>query len=251
MRISFSSLAVVNNPFDWAYELEDIGFNGWELVGEGKQHLNNATAKKIQEVQESTNLEFTVHLPFSDLNLASLNQGIWDETIAQMGSAIRHVGEFTDLAVVHPGHLSPLGAELPDSAWEQNIVGIQKLCDIAEEFGITIGVENMPNLGFLLGRLPEELIGMVETVNRENVGIVFDVGHASLTGTLDEFLKLKPKHIHLHDNRGRTDEHLPLGHGIIDWASVMNELKDYRGRFVIEARTVEEGRESLNYLRSL
>ncbi|TAN45955.1 MAG: sugar phosphate isomerase/epimerase, partial [Candidatus Methanoperedens sp.] len=28
MEISFSSLALVNNPFDWAYDLEDLGFTG-------------------------------------------------------------------------------------------------------------------------------------------------------------------------------------------------------------------------------
>ena len=43
MQISFSSLALVNNPFDWAYGLEELGFTGWEVVSEGKQQLNDNT----------------------------------------------------------------------------------------------------------------------------------------------------------------------------------------------------------------
>jgi len=251
MRISFSSLVTSNNPFEWVYELDEIGFSGWEIVGEGKQSLTEEVNKKIREVQETTNLEFTAHLPFSDLNLASLNPGIWNETIRQMSKAIHHVGEFTDIVVIHPGHLSPLGVELPDKAWKQNIAGIEKLCDIAKEYNITICVENMPDIGFLLGKFPEELTGMVENVERENVGITLDVGHANLVGKLDAFLKLKAEHVHLHDNLGRKDDHLPLGRGMIDWKTVMKELKDHKGRFVVEARTLEEGEESLEYLRRL
>ncbi len=251
MRISFSSLATTNNPFEWVYKLEEMGFSGWEIVGEGRQKLTEDVGKKIKEVQETTNLEFTVHLPFSDLNLASLNQGIWDETMRQMNGAIRSVGDFTDLMVVHPGHLSPLGAELPDKAWKQNIVGIQKLCDVAKDYNVTICVENMPNIGFLFGKFPEELVGMVENVGRENVGIALDIGHANLVGKLDEFLNLEAKHVHIHDNLGKRDDHLPLGRGMIDWKMVMKKLKDHKGRFVIEARTLEEGEESLKYLRRL
>ncbi|MDI6888831.1 MAG: sugar phosphate isomerase/epimerase family protein [Methanocellales archaeon] len=251
MRISFSSLATSNNPFEWVYELDEMGFNGWEIVGEGKQSLTEEMSKKIREVQETTNLEFTAHLPFSDLNLASLNQGIWDETIKQMSKAIQSVGGLTDLVVLHPGHLSPLGVELPDKAWKQNIVGIQKLCDVAKEYGIMVCVENMPDIGFLFGKFPEELIGMVENVKRENVGIALDVGHANLVDKVDAFLKLEAKHVHLHDNFGKKDDHLPLGRGMIDWKAVMKELKDHKGRFVVEARTLEEGGESLRYLRRL
>lgn len=251
MRISFSSLATCNNPFEWVYELDKMGFSGWEIVGEGRQRLTEEMRKKIQEVQETTNLEFTAHLPFSDLNLASLNQGIWDETIRQMSRAIRSVGGLTDLVVAHPGHLSPLGAELPDKAWKQNITGIQKLCDIAKEYDIMVCVENMPDIRFLFGKFPEELTGMVENVNRENAGIALDIGHANLVDKLDAFLKLKAEHVHLHDNFGKKDDHLPLGHGMIDWKAVMKELKDHKGRFVVEARTLEEGEESLGYLRRL
>lgn len=36
---SFSSSKLVDRPFDWAYQLEDLGYSGWEIVNEGRQRL--------------------------------------------------------------------------------------------------------------------------------------------------------------------------------------------------------------------
>jgi len=247
MKFGFSSLALTDDPFQWAYRLEDIGFSGWEIVDEGRHRIENIK-REIEEVCESTNLIISVHAPFSDLNLASVNQPIWEETIRQMSACVENSGDFADICVVHPGILSPLGAQIPEKAWEQMIFGLRKLCDIAEEYGMMIGVENMINIEPLLGRFPDELLGIVETVDRDNIGIVFDVGHANTMNVIDEFLEVDVVHVHVHDNFGEKDEHLPPGHGNIEWKEVMDGLKRYNGRIVIEARNLDEGEEGLKYL---
>jgi len=99
-HISFSSLCVTDDPFNWACDLEDIGFGGWEVVYEGKQALDSNLVR-MREVCETTDLAITIHLPFSDLNLASLNYPIWDEVLRQLTSCIRVASEFADLMVVH------------------------------------------------------------------------------------------------------------------------------------------------------
>ena len=253
-NISFSSMLVTDDPFNWAYMLEDIGFGGWEVVQEGKQVLNDQSIRKMREVCETTDLVITIHLPFSDLNLGSLNQPIWGEVVRQLTSCVSVASEFADLMVVHPGHLSPLGMQMPDLAWHQNILGLQQLCDFADNLGVRIAVENMPRMEFILGKEPAEMAGMIELVGRENLGMTLDVGHAHTNGALPEFLRMKEiVHVHIHDNKGRRDEHLPIGKGTIEWGSVMGELFErHRGcRFVIEARSLEEGRESLEYLRGM
>ncbi|VVB93993.1 endonuclease 4 [uncultured archaeon] len=253
MEVSFSSLALVNNPFDWAYDLEELGFTGWEVVSEGKQQLNDGTLLEIKNIIETTNLVLTLHIPFSDLNLASLNHPIWKETIRQMTRCIERASDFVELAVVHPGHLSPLGMQIPEMAWRQNIEGLRAICDFASDFGIKIGVENMVNMQFILGKQPGEILGMIESLERENVGMTLDIGHANTNGMVNEFLEDLGNviHVHLHDNKGRHDEHLQLGKGNINWKEVIGKLKGYKGRFVTEARTVEEGKASLKYLRNL
>ena len=253
MEISFSSLALVNNPFDWAYDLEDLGFTGWEVVSEGKQQLNDTTLSEIKNITETTNLTLTLHLPFSDLNLASLNHPIWKETIRQMSKCLERASDFVELAVVHPGHMSPLGMQLPEMAWRQNIEGIRAICDAAADLGIKIGVENMVNMQFIFGKQPGEILGMIESLERENAGLTLDVGHANTNGNIDGFLSDLSRviHVHLHDNMGKSDEHLPLGKGNVNWKKVVRKLDGYKGRAVTEARTVEEGAASLKFLKSL
>jgi sugar phosphate isomerase/epimerase len=253
MQVSFSSLALVNNPFDWAYDLEELGFSGWEIVSEGKQQLNESTLSEIKNIIETTDLTLTLHLPFSDLNLASLNHPIWKETIRQMCKCLDKASDFVELAVVHPGHLSPLGMQLPEMGWRQNIEGLQEICDFAFDRSIRIGVENMVNMQFILGKHPGEISGMIESLERENVGMTLDIGHANTNGMVNEFLADLSKviHVHLHDNKGKSDEHLELGKGNIKWKNVIPKLSCYKGRFVAEARTVQEGSASLKFLKKL
>jgi sugar phosphate isomerase/epimerase len=244
---------MVDRPFDWAYQLEDLGYTGWEIVNEGRQRLTEESLADAQKIAETTKLVITIHLPYSDLNLASMNQPIWEETVRQMKACLSLASEFCRLAVVHPGHLSPLGMQMPDNAWSQNILGIQKLCDHAAELDIRIAVENMVNIPALLGRQPEEIVGILETVDRENAGFILDVGHANTNGNLDRFLDLRDMviHAHIHDNHGERDEHLPVGFGTVPWERVVKAFNGYKGRMVTESRTLAEGERSLRRIKRL
>ncbi len=255
-RISFSSRAVVEDPFSWAYELEDHGYTGWELVQEGTQCLTSKTITRMQDIFDTTDLDLTLHLPFSDMNLAGLNPGIHNEVLHQMRDYLFLASDFIELAVVHPGYLSPYGAQLPDLAWQANIKSLQSLCDFAADHGIMTTVENMPQVPKIFGKYPQELLRMLDETDRDNAGLTLDIGHANTMGTgiIDDFLKMykgRISHVHLHDNMGEKDEHLPIGKGNIDWKRVMNCLSGYKGRFVTEVNCVEEGVESLAFLKSL
>jgi sugar phosphate isomerase/epimerase len=250
---SFSSSKLVDRPFDWAYQLDDLGYSGWEIVNEGRQKLTAENLKDAMQIFETTNLVITIHLPYSDLNLASMNQPIWEETVRQMKNCLTLASDFARLAVVHPGHFSPLGMQMPDAAWSQSILGIQQICDYAADLDMKIAVENMVNMPAILCRQPEEISGILETVDRENVGFIFDVGHANTNGNVESFLRLKDKiiHTHVHDNHGERDEHLPVGNGTVPWKKVAAAFKDYSGRIVTEARSLEEGQRSVNRLKEM
>jgi sugar phosphate isomerase/epimerase len=250
---SFSSSKLVDRPFDWAYQLEDLGYSGWEIVNEGRQKLTPENLPHARQIVETTKLVITIHLPYSDLNLASMNQPIWEETVRQMKACLDLSSDFARLAVLHPGHLSPLGMQMPDAAWSQSILGIQQICDHAQDLDMRIAVENMVNMPAILGRRPEEIAGILETVDRENVGFIFDVGHANTNGNVEKFLDLKDRiiHAHVHDNHGERDEHLPVGNGTVPWKKVAIALKDYQGRIVTESRSLEEGQRSVKRLKKL
>lgn len=250
MRLGFSAYKLVTRPFNWAYGLEDMGFDGWEIVSEGQQKLTKETLPEFKDIISSMGLEITVHGPFSDLNPASLNDAIWNETIRQIKQCVELSADFSRIVVVHPGILSPLGSQMPDRAWARNVDALKELCKHAEEHGVTLCLENMPDMEKLLCRTPHEVFGMAESAGC--IGMAFDVGHANTMKNTDDFLKEKGKftHVHIHDNHGKKDEHLELGKGTVDWGRVLPELKDFKGMTVIEARSIEEGMRSLEYVRN-
>ncbi|RLG26606.1 sugar phosphate isomerase/epimerase, partial [Methanosarcinales archaeon] len=96
-HLSFSSLVLTEDPFDWVCDLEDLGFTGWEIVSEGRQTLTEETTARVREVLETTNLELSLHLPFSDLNLASLNVYIWKETLRQQIEYLERAAPFIEV----------------------------------------------------------------------------------------------------------------------------------------------------------
>lgn len=251
MKLGFSAYKLVTRPFDWAYGLEDMGFDGWEIVSEGQQKLTKESLPEFKDIIGSMDMEITVHGPFSDLNPASVNDAIWNETVRQIKQCVELSADFSRIVVVHPGSLSPLGSQLPDQAWTRNVDALKELSRHAEDHGVKLCLENMPDLEKLLCRTPSEIFGMIESVGSDSLGMTFDVGHANTMRNVSEFLKEKGKftHVHIHDNNGKKDEHLELGKGKVGWGRVLSELSDFKGMMVIEARSIEEGRRSLEYIR--
>ena len=82
LRPYFSSSAKVWDDIQWVYGIEEAGYAGWEIVADGNYRLEKPeNLEKIKEVIASTQLGITVHAPYGDLNLATLNDPIWRESI--------------------------------------------------------------------------------------------------------------------------------------------------------------------------
>lgn len=54
--------------------------------------------------------------------------------------------------------------------------------------------------------------------------------------------------MHLHDNHGKKDEHLHAGQGTVDWKKVCHALQHLDVRFILESRSIEEGKASPGYI---
>ncbi|MBQ3684418.1 MAG: sugar phosphate isomerase/epimerase, partial [Methanomicrobium sp.] len=132
---------------------------------------------------------------------------------------------------------------VPDKIWKLHKDALIEIGRTAREYGVTACLENMPNLPDFLCMDPDEISGMVSGV--EGFGLTIDIGHANTVGKLDGFLKLigSAKHIHIHDNVGKKDEHFPIGGGNIDWDKVFGVIKkNYSGICVVEGRNLEEAK---------
>jgi len=95
--------------------------------------------------------------------------------------------------------------------------------------GVTICVENTTSeMG-----VPEYLRAFVDETRLKGLRFNFDIGHAHLAEGAEEerveksFAPLREliASVHLHDNHGEKDEHLPPFEGTIDWKKAVSLLK--------------------------
>ena len=247
----FSSSSRVWESWDWIFGIRDRGYSGWEIVADGNYRLDDpSNVRRIDDAISRTDLGITVHAPYGDLNLATLNYPIWRESIRQICTCIEKASSWTDIVTIHPGYLSPVGKMMPGKAWEQQKMALKEIGACALEHSVTACLENMISIKEFLCRVPSELLGMTGDI--EGVGITIDLGHAHTMGKVAEFLPYlsQANHLHIHDNHGESDEHLALGAGTIDWEVVGRQIaRDYRGIAVVEGRSLEEGKESLQLVK--
>jgi sugar phosphate isomerase/epimerase len=248
----FASSGKIWSAIDWIYGIEDKGYDGWEISAEGNYRLDILESKnRIAETLGSTNLSVSVHAPFSDLNLASLNYPIYRESVRQLQECVVNAADFTDRVTIHPGYMSPAAKLLPGKVWDLHKEALTEIGKTASDCGVLVCLENMPDIPDFLCRFPDEIFGMAEGI--EGIGITLDCGHANTTGTLDRFLKYlsSVSHMHIHDNNGKSDEHKAVGYGTIKWDNVFSAIKrsDYKGICVVEGRNIDEAEKSLEFIR--
>jgi sugar phosphate isomerase/epimerase len=105
-----------------------------------------------------------------------------------------------------------------------NLSILEPTCAHAAAKGIEIALEN--------GRSQAQMqliMTLVETLDTPYLGICVDTGHANL-GDLgaDRAIRIAGDRLlttHLQDNRGRQDDHLPPGLGVIQWDQVFSALQ--------------------------
>lgn len=101
---------------------------------------------------------------------------------------------------------------------------LRNLVRAGKPYGISIMYEHIDG--------PNDSIENVRKILDSVPGLLFhlDIGHANLFGrNPEDFIKAFSKklaHVHLHDNNGKYDQHLPIGKGIIKWASIIKTLKE-------------------------
>lgn len=233
----------------WAYQdlslreaLERISqlSNSAEILCEARHSLLNPDNL---EATESFGLKFTVHGLVADVNLASIYPELRGASVKLHRQAIEaSAAAGASIYVIHPGFTA--WSFYRQGALQALDKSLQELFPLQEELGIPLGVENMPKSDWLFFHEPGlDLRGM---------GLVLDVGHAQTCGNLAEFLRLPElAHVHLHDNSGENDEHLPLGKGCIDFRPVLETIQKRGITAVLENKSEKGVWESLERLRAL
>ena len=181
----------------------------------GTDHYWDYVLKDLKE-KDGVSRRFSIHGPCVAVNLADPNDtaylDVYEKTfVIHSNEAWHFAGE--KLAV----------QELVCSR-------IEKLLQLAGKYGVTVALENvgLRTTGTLLFEY-EEYLGLFKRF--PNAAALLDTGHAHVNGwKLSDVLRdlnNKLVGVHVHDNDGTADAHLPVGCGNIDWNDYFAALKEY------------------------
>lgn len=216
-------------------EISWIGENGFDFVDlfleEDFAVPEKIDVKKTKALLDTYRLDVVGHtawyLPIGS-SVKSLRTAAVDE-------AVRYFKVFAQLNVryvtIHGNWPSGMFSEKEGVDFQ--VDSLRDLVRLAKKYKISVMYEpintekdNVKNVSEILKRVP-------------GLWLHVDIGHANLHGREPEEFILrfrdKIKHVHMHDNDGHSDLHIPMGCGRIDWSRLIRILKrHYDGTITLE-----------------
>jgi sugar phosphate isomerase/epimerase len=236
MKIGFSTLALFMKSFEeWLDIATADDFKLMEILCEGpywpRNMLNPANGL---EIFSSYDIDVFLHAPTIDLNPASLNPGIREETLHQLKETLDLASKIGAKAITtHPGLIHRLEDRVRDMAKSYSIETLIEANKYAEDLGVIFSVENMPNRYAYFCNTAQEHSYFLDQCGCH---ATVDLGHANTNEDPESFLNIENTYYyHLSDNNGEKDQHLALGQGTLD-LELINGIK----RGIIELNNYED-----------
>jgi sugar phosphate isomerase/epimerase len=242
LKLGFSTLSIfMRPPESWAATAREDHFNALEILCEGPMWPRHGAWRDSLLGLGGDGLDVYMHSPTVDLNPASVNRGIREETLKQLKETVDMASEIgAKYITTHPGVIHKPIPRIWEMCTEMAIQVLGEAADYARGRGVALSIENMPNKKTYLCTNAGEL-DMFR--RRCNCGVTIDVGHAITCPDPLSFMRLDGiLYLHVNDNKGDKDAHLCPGDGILDLGMLRSqdrmiiELNDYKN--VIRARDI-------------
>ena len=244
--------------------LIEIAAHGFETVEvfATRTHFDYHSAAAIADLQQwlaEAGLQLHgVHAPTSDsyvggrwgapLTLASADPDARAKALEEALAAL-HVARRISMQtlVAHVGVPRTQSASPADNSRDGARRSIDQLQREAMKLDVRVAVEVIPNE---LSRAGSLVHFVEEDVEAEGLGICLDFGHAHIDGDVIDAIETVSGHLlttHVHDNRGKIDDHLMPFEGTIDWPSALTAVQKigYDGTLVLEIAARGSTKETL------
>lgn len=182
-----------------------------------KRRINRYNAVKRDRSND------TLHGPFYDIAVHSVDPQIRTLSDRRIRQACNIALELKAKAVVL--HTNLIG-NFYNAAYRRHWVDAneQYFQTLLKDYkALNIYMENM------FDEEPDCLCLLAERMHNERFGICLDIGHCNISKTdIPTWIdRCNPyvKQYHINDNDGKTDGHLAVGDGTIDWQSILPRLK--------------------------
>ncbi|MFA4915541.1 MAG: sugar phosphate isomerase/epimerase family protein [Syntrophales bacterium] len=209
----------------------EIGFNYLVL-----DQVKREDFLKVADSLREAGLTITFHAPFMDLRPGAIDPKIRQATIDRLHQVFDLVPFFQPLSVVcHPSFDERYYVSGEQMWLENSIDTWKRFLTMAREMETIITLENVYETN------PHHLTLLLDVLASPHIRFCFDTGHFNafsrvpLEAWMDK-LAYRLGQIHLHDNGGTTDEHLPVGEGSFPFH---NFFQIIRGRGLNPIITIE------------
>jgi len=168
----------------------------------------------------------TFHAPFNDLCPGARDEEIRRVTAHRLRQAVSLAPLFRPLGIVMHGGYSDWLFDFDAESWLEGAKKtFSEVAEAAEDAGVDILLENV------FDDVPDHLLRLRAAVGSKRLGFCFDAGHATLFSRLPvqkwmEAFGPDLREMHIHDNRGLRDDHLPVGEGSINFRGVLLAARD-------------------------
>ncbi len=230
---------------------------GWQpelaLQSRDLDQLEAASIAALKQDLAASRLRSSIHAPFLDLNPAATDLDIRRITERRFRQTISFAAQINASCVVfHPGFDPWRYARTPD-AWLNNSLEFwPPLLELAADNDLILCLEN------IFDTQPNPLVDLLNAIDSPQLRHCFDIGHWFLFSKtpLDRWFDLLGpylSHLHLHDNRGRRDDHRPIGAGKIDFDAFFSQLQQSNlyPTATLEAHNLQDAEQSLAALQAL
>lgn len=227
MKIHINLLPYLNRMED-AAELLNRWNGGIEILMDGPNWKQPLEWELERQRFEPYSHPKSVHAPIWELNLASAR---FEEIRKYSFEVYKQSVEWSasigaEQVIIHPNLYSApifLRRESQECAKEN----LMRLGEAGQKLGIQVVVENV-GFGSQFALFDEEeFVQLFEEI--PTIKALVDIGHAHINGwdtpSLIRKLGTRLCAVHIHDNDGIGDLHLPVGQGTIDWQPVWEALR--------------------------
>ena len=228
-------IGIMNNPLKSVYdEATFCGKNSFDFLDLTIEGPNAAQvdAGRLRPILDRFGLSITGHTD-PCLPHAYPIQGIRKACLTELE---RCAAIFSALGAkvmnIHPCYFSPPGMRKDLVAF--NIEALKPIVEMAASHGLTVVIENYTAPFDRVSTFKQMLAAV------PGLKLHLDFGHTNFGHDNHEVfcreLGQHIRHVHFSDNRSRSDDHMPLGVGTVDWRNAVQSLKatGYDGTITLE-----------------
>ena len=189
--------------------------------------LDTKALSKVGFELDTHELRATVHGPYMDMSPGGADEKVRKVTVERFTQLLRAVHPISPATVVlHAGYDARI-FDGDENLWlTQSLKTWEKVVKEAEAANTVIALEN------IFEEEPGPIMTLISRMNSPHLRACIDVGHinAFAKAPMDEWLSVLGPYlgeVHIHDNFGEKDDHLPVGDGEIDFSLFFSLIKRY------------------------